>query len=589
MSFLRRPFTHRDSAQDVDDRSGNELDVTDGSLHYVVEKAGNGSGPSYQEATGAPVETSSPLGYAVGPVTIVFLNVSKMIGTASAILKGTGSVGLSMIYWALGFLTSIASFSVYLEFASYFPNRSGSEVVYLEQAYPRPKWLFPTAFAFQSVALSFSSGNAIVLAEYLFRVAGTTPGPWQLKGVAVAGFTVATLVVSLNTTFAYRFSNSVGVVKLLTLIFIAITGLVVLGGHTRVPEPTANFRDPFEGRATAYGLTNALYRIIFSYAGYENAFNVVNEVKNPVKQIRNYGWIALGIVTILYIFANIAYFAAVPKADLAAAKQIAASLFFTNVFGSGRAVRVLNFLIALSSFGNLLTVLIGSSRMLRECGRQGVLPYPRFWASTRPFGTTLGPYLVKFILTVIMIVAPPAGDSFNFIADLQVYPSAFFGFVMTAGLYIVRWRRRRLNLPPPEFKAWDIIIIINLIKDLYLLVMPWYPPEGGAFAGDVSFWYATYVVAGIGIHPVAILTKSFSLIGCGVYYWLWIFVVPKARGYRIRQQVLELANGAQSHQLIKVPVSELAEWDANHDHVGRSLREVLSGSGSEEEKKQAAV
>lgn len=66
-----------------------------------------------------------------------------------------------MIYWALGFLTSITSFSVYLEFASYFSNRSGSEVVYLEQSFPKPRWLFPTTFAFQSVVLSFSSGNAI--------------------------------------------------------------------------------------------------------------------------------------------------------------------------------------------------------------------------------------------------------------------------------------------------------------------------------------------------------------------------------------------------------------------------------------------
>ncbi|KAI8170553.1 High-affinity methionine permease [Colletotrichum sp. SAR 10_70] len=506
MSFLRRPFKSRDNEDSADANSGHESDVTDGSLHYVVEKGGNDSGPSYQEATGAPVETSSPLGYAVGPVTIVFLNVSKMIGTGvystpSAILKGTGSVGLSMIYWALGFLTSIASFSVYLEFASYFPNRSGSE-----------------------------------------------------------------------------FSNGVGAVKLLTLVFIAVTGLVVLGGHTKVPEPHANFENSFDGQATAYGLTNALYRIIFSYAGFENAFNVVNEVKNPVKQIRKYGWISLGIVTILYILANIAYFAAVPKADLAAAEQIAASLFFTNVFGSSGAVRGLNFLIALSSFGNLLTVLIGSSRMLRECGRQGVLPYPRFWASTRPFGTTLGPYLVKYILTVIMIVAPPAGDAFNFIADLQVYPSAFFGFVMSVGLYVVRWRRSRLNLPPPEFKAWDVIIIFNIAKDLYLLIMPWYPPEGGVFAGDVSFWYATYVVAGIGI-----------LLGCGVYYWLWIYVVPKARGYRIRQQVLELADGAQSHKLVKVPVGDLAEWDATHDHVGRPLQQVPSVLGSEEEKKPVAV
>lgn len=56
---------------------------------------------------------------------------------------------------------AIAGFSTYLEFSSYFPNRSGAEVVYLEQAYPRPKHLFPVAFAVQSVILSFSASNAI--------------------------------------------------------------------------------------------------------------------------------------------------------------------------------------------------------------------------------------------------------------------------------------------------------------------------------------------------------------------------------------------------------------------------------------------
>jgi len=50
-------------------------------------------------------------------------------------------------------------------------------------------------------------------------------------------------------------------------------------------------------------------------------------------------------------------------------EQIAASLFFKHVFGSSGAVKGLNFLIALSAFGNLLAVLIGSSRQIRECGR----------------------------------------------------------------------------------------------------------------------------------------------------------------------------------------------------------------------------
>jgi hypothetical protein len=70
-------------------------------------------------------------------------------------------VGLALFYWVIGFFISAASLSVYLEFASYFPSRSGSEVVYLEQAYPRPKYFFPTVFAVQTVLLSFSSSNAI--------------------------------------------------------------------------------------------------------------------------------------------------------------------------------------------------------------------------------------------------------------------------------------------------------------------------------------------------------------------------------------------------------------------------------------------
>jgi hypothetical protein len=70
---------------------------------------------------------------------------------------------------------------------------------------------------------------------------------------------------------------------------------------------------------------------------------------------------------------------------------------------------------------------------------------------------------------------------------------------MSVGLYIIRWRRSRLNLPKPSFRAWDVSIIFTILVYLFLLVMPWYPPAGGPYSGDVSFWYATYVVTGIGM------------------------------------------------------------------------------------------
>ena len=114
----------------------------------------------------------------------------------------------------------------------------------------------------------------------------------------------------------------------------------------------------------------------------------IDTIQNPVKTIRNYSFISLLIVAILYQLANIAYFAAggfcahsdtaavnaesrptVSKTELQHSTQVAASLFFNKVFGSSGAVRGLNFLIALSSFGNLIAVLLGQSRVIRECGR----------------------------------------------------------------------------------------------------------------------------------------------------------------------------------------------------------------------------
>lgn len=153
---------------------------------------------------------------------------------------------------------------------------------------------------------------------------------------------------------------------------IAISGLIVLGGNvSSIDDPTAHFRNAFEGTsdATVYGATNSLINVMFSYQGYENAFNLVNEVKNPIKTLKWSGPASLITTGILYMLANIAYVASASKQEIVESDVNVASLFFLKVFGGGGASRALNFLICVSAFGNLLVVLIGQSRMLRECGR----------------------------------------------------------------------------------------------------------------------------------------------------------------------------------------------------------------------------
>ncbi|KAF1913065.1 amino acid permease-domain-containing protein [Ampelomyces quisqualis] len=547
--------------------SNNELSVIhDGKLAYVHQTAGNG-GSGYQEAVGAPVETHSPLGYHVNWLTVIFLNVNHMVGTGifstpATILRLTGSVGLALIYWFIGFVLAAAGIGVFLEFISFFPNRSGSEVVWLEQ---RPKHFFPIAYAVHSVLLSFSSSNAIVLSNYLWRIVGRAPDQWELKGVAIAAYTFAVICVVAHNRCSLWAINGIGALKLLLLVFISISGLVILGGHApRVANPGINFRhgNGMSGTTSSgYNLSQAMVNISFAFSGWQSAFSMANEIKSPLTTLKKNATASLLIVFILYFLCNIAYFATVPKDVFIKSSELAAALFFRTAFGS-TAESALNFCVLLCSFGNLLAVLISQSRQIREIARQGVLPCTEFWVSTRPFGTPLGPYLLKWVVTIIMIVAPPAGDAFQFVISLKSYPDAMFHVALVAGLVVLRRRRDRSGTPRSDFRAWWAVIILCLLSQVYLLVMPWFPPAGGIYAGTVSFFYATYMIVGIVVLGI-----------CGAYYYIWMKVLPRWGNYAIRSQVINVGdNGANTHRLLRVPNAEVADWDASHDELGRALR-----------------
>ena len=54
-------------------------------------------------------------------------------------------------------ISTKAGLAYYTELAAIFPNRAGAEVAYLEQAYKRPKFLFPVSFAVITILLGFAS------------------------------------------------------------------------------------------------------------------------------------------------------------------------------------------------------------------------------------------------------------------------------------------------------------------------------------------------------------------------------------------------------------------------------------------------
>ena len=287
-------------------------------------------------------------------------------------------------------MLAFCGLSVLLEFGLAIP-RSGGEKNYLERVYRKPKYLATCVLASQMILLGFSTGNSLAFGRYILLASGRhSIDGWPARGIGIACITFAVTLHSLLPKWGIRLVNVLGVFKVAIVLLIIFAGFAALGGHARVPNPH-NFDHAFRfekgdgyGGGGAYEYSNALLNIIYSYKGWENANYVIGELKYPKKTLSVAAPLAVGGVTILYVLANVAYFDAIPKADLANSEVLVAGVFFENMFGPVAGGRVLPVFVALSNLGNVLAVSFAHARLNQELAKEGLLPFSRFWATNQP-------------------------------------------------------------------------------------------------------------------------------------------------------------------------------------------------------------
>lgn len=355
---------------------------------------------------------------------------NPVFSTPSSIFASTGSVGISIMLWLIGGILTFFGLSVFLEFGLAIP-RSGGEKNYLERVYRHPKYLATCVLAAQMILLGFSSGNSLAFGRYVLYAAGNrSPDGWAARGIAIACVTFAVTLHSVLPVWGLRLGNVLGVFKVVVLLLIVFSGFAAIAGRRLVPDPH-NFDNAFTihqgdgwGDGGAYAYANALLNIVYSYKGWENANYVLGELQHPRRTLAIAAPLAVGGVTILYVLVNVAYFAAIPMDDLAKSEVLVAGLFFRNVFGASAAARSLPAFVALSNMGNVLAVSFAHARVNQELAKEGLLPFSPFWASNRPFNAPTASLFLHWLVTVIILVAPPAGPAYNFIVNLYVLPSS---------------------------------------------------------------------------------------------------------------------------------------------------------------------
>ncbi|KAJ1304374.1 hypothetical protein OPQ81_005526 [Rhizoctonia solani] len=506
----------------------------------------------------APIEETSPLGYSVNFINATLLNTSAIIGmgifsTPSFILRSVGSIGMLITLYLFVPIITLAGLMVYIEMSSMCGHkRSGAEVVYLEEAYPKPRFLLPTAFALITALLSHAGVSSTVFAKHILDGYDIDVTPVRQRSIAIAMVTGAIWVCLFSNKWALRVNGVAAFFKIGCLIIISATGLACLFGWTSVPN-SGNLRHPFDGSSyEANPLATSVVKVLYNFVGWNSILGLMAEVKgrHPVRTIQRAGIASVLIATLLFITTLLSFSVVLTKDELINANEVLGAIFLRKIYGDTVATKLFPIFIGISTFGGIVSVTLYYGRMLREAGRQGMLPFATFWSRVGRFKTPYGPVLLKWSLAVFLIIVTPAQDTVVFLIDLASYPALVFSLLIGCGVWILRNRREQLGLPEHAYRAPNFVVLIYVLQSIALLIMPWIPPKGGSKGGDVGFFYATYCI-------VAVLL--FML--CGFYYWVRFRALPAWFGYELVEETVSLPGGVKIMTLNKVYIERIEDQE----------------------------
>ncbi|MCJ1311530.1 hypothetical protein MMC25_005203 [Agyrium rufum] len=491
--------------------------------------------------------------FKLGTFSVINIILGKTIGVGifsvpSSILAGVGSVGMALLIWVVGALISFCGLAVYLDLGTALP-RSGGEKVYLERIFRKPRMLATCVFMSYVVLLGFSTPNCVVLGEYAVYALGVEPSQWKVRSIAVLAVTSTCLIHARWPGFGLQTINFLGIGKMVIIAIIVLSGLgSVVSGTPGVVTNTSSsiaadkmlsadsvdsrsvvtrdFSSLFASSSTQpYDYATALLQVLYCFRGYNTANSVLSEVRNPVTTLQKAAPIALSIASAAYILVNIAYLCVVDVSVLRESGVVVAGYFFTAVFGDVIGGRLLPWPIVLSAYGSIAATSYAQSRLNQELAKEALFPCSGFWASSKPWGTPAAALFLHWLVSVVVIVAPPAGEMYNFLVEIGGYPVSVIGVAVAGGLlYLQCSPREGWQSPRPARKVY---VLLFLVSNVVLLVLPWIPPRrdltvGGAGGdGEGERRKSEWDVAEGRFPYYAYPATGLLILGLGVVYWVW--------------------------------------------------------------------
>jgi APA family basic amino acid/polyamine antiporter len=382
--------------------------------------------------------------------------VGTVIGTgvflkAAIMAQEVGSPWLVLAAWVVAGLLSLAGALTYGELGALLP-KAGGEYVYLRESYGEaPAFLYGwmrivvgSTGSIASLAVGFATFSAVLLPlnsiwfEHPFTFFGHTMlwqfGPRQI--VAVSAIVVISVINCLGVLLGGRIQTFLTVLKVMGIV--TIIGGVFFFSRSATLANLASSR----GAGSWSGLSHfgaAMLAALWAYDGWNQMPMVAAEVKNPQRNVPRALIAGMIVVVLLYCFANLAYFLALPFNEVVTASStqyrdaapVAAKAAQTFVGKVGS-----NFVLGLflvSTLGALNGTILMCARVPYAMARDGMFfaGIGRLSESTRVPVLSIG---VQAVWASILAVS----GTYDQLTDYVIFSSWIFYALVTSSVFVLR-------------------------------------------------------------------------------------------------------------------------------------------------------
>lgn len=331
-------------------------------------------GPALRRRLGLPLLVLYGLGITVGAG--IYVLIGAVAGHAGVYAP-----------WSFVLAAIVMAFTVgsYAELSTRFPVSAG-EAAYVRAAF-HSRWL-STSIGILTIVTAVVSSATVTL--------GAAGYIQQFLGLPQAALVIA-VVVLLAVVASWGILESVVLASLFTLVEVGGLVLVVVAAvHADVPLGSSLARLPPMDVGVLSGIGFASVLAFFAFIGFEDLANVVEEARNPRRDIPRAMVLTLLLSTVLYVLVAAVAISAVPTERLAASPA-PLSLVFREVADVSPAT--ISAIAIVATLNTILAQMTMSARVIYGMSRQGDLP--AFIGAVHP--RTATPLLATAVVAAVVM------------------------------------------------------------------------------------------------------------------------------------------------------------------------------------------